>query len=527
MTTMTNQAANRGAAQDAIAFTLDAPEISTLFELTRELSDLNAAASLQSWDQQTQMAMGSNMVRAPQMATLRAVIHERQSAPSLGQAIDAAEKALAAAPDRFTVADHALAREARRGYDHAIRLPTSFVRDFSDATSAAWEAWMSAKAAKDFSTFAAPLARVVDLCRLRAELLDPQADPYAVLFDLYEPGLSLAECGAALERVREATVPLLKRIQQATPIDDTPLRGDFSDDGEMTLSRVMLEIIGYQFKNGRLDLSAHPFTTSIGSPYDVRVTTRLDRRNMVRALLPAMHEGGHALYELGVDPALCRTILGHGTSLGIHESQSRFWENVVGRAEPFWQAHYHHVQAVFPQPFKDVPVAAFVRALNRVKPDFIRVEADELTYNLHIIIRFELEQDLIHGALEVKDLPTAWNKKYHDYLGVDPTDDAVGVMQDIHWSHGSFGYFSTYSLGNLFAAQFAATMRAVFPDMDERLARGETSFLREWQRENIHRWGKTWLSNELSQRITGEPLNPDHFISYVTAKFERLYGLKN
>lgn len=523
MTTVTNQTTTQ--TQEAITFTLADAALKTLFDLTREITDLSAAASLQSWDQQTQMAMGSNVVRAPQMATLRAVIHERQAAPAFGQAVEAAERAIAATPEGFTVADQALVREARRGYDHAVRVPTSFVRDFSDATSVAWEAWMRAKAAKDFSQFADPLARVVDLCRKRAQYLDPAADPYAVLFDLYEPGLTLAECSAALARVREVTVPLLQRIRAAAPIDTSPLHGDFADAGEMQLSREMLEAIGYQFATGRLDLSAHPFTQSLGSPYDVRVTTRLDRHNMVRALLPAMHEGGHALYELGIDPALMRTPLGHGTSLGIHESQSRFWENMVGRAEPFWQAQYHHVQAVFPQPFKSLPVADFVRALNAVNPDFIRVEADELTYNLHIIIRFELEQALIHGELAVKDLPAAWNQKYHDYLGVDVTDDAVGVMQDIHWSHGSFGYFSTYSLGNLFAAQFTATMRQTFPDMDARLAQGETSFLREWQRENIHRWGKIFRSNDLSRRVTGEPLNPEHFVRYVRAKFERLYGL--
>ena len=525
MATVTQTTTGATQPQDAITFTLDVPALKTVFEMTRELADLGAAASVQSWDQQTQMAMGSNVVRGPQMATLRAVIHERQTAATLGKAIDAAEQEFAASPDRFTLADRAMVREARRNYDHALKVPTSFVRDLSNATSVAWEAWMHAKAAKDFSQFATPLARMVDLCRQHAQLLDPAADPYAVLFDLYEPGLSLAECSAALDQVRDATVPLLKRIQAASAIDDSALHGTYADEDEIRLSRRMLEIIGYQFENGRLDLAAHPFMTSLGSPYDVRVTTRLDRHNLVRALLPAMHEGGHALYELGIDPALSRTNLAHGTSLGIHESQSRFWENIVGRAAPFWQAHYGEIQKIFPQPFTTLPLVDFERALNRVKPDFIRVEADELTYNLHIIIRFELEQDLIHGKLEVKDLPAAWNQKYHDYLGIDPPDDAVGVLQDIHWSHGSFGYFSTYSLGNLFAAQFAATMRKAFPDMDARLAKGETSFLREWQRTHIHRWGRIWHSNELSQRVTGEPLNPAHFITYVTAKFERLYGL--
>ena len=513
-------------AGETIAFTMETPGLTEVFERTRELADLGSVRALVSWDQQTQMAMGANIVRGPQMATLSAVIHERWAAPSLGKAIAKAEKELTAEPDRFSDADRALVRDARREHDEATKLPDQLVRDYSSAVSDAWGAWIKAKQAKDFSLFADPLARVVDLNRTRAHHLNPDVSPYAALFDLYEPGMPLEECLSALDRVRSATIPLLKRVKAAKQIDDSSVAGSFADDKAMQLSRTMLETIGYQFENGRIDLAAHPFMTSIGSPYDARVTTRLDKHNIIRALLPAMHEGGHALYELGVDPALSRTILGHGTSLGIHESQSRGWENLVGRSEPFWRAHYHKVQKVFPKPFKDVSLKEFVRVLNRVEPDFIRVEADELTYNLHIIIRVEIERDLINGAIEVRDLPGIWNRKYHDYLGIDPPNDAVGVLQDIHWSHGSMGYFSTYTLGNLYAAQFVATLRKAFPDMDDRLAAGETSFIREWQRENIHRWGKIFRAADLSKRVTGETLNPDHFISYATAKFEKLYNLK-
>jgi carboxypeptidase Taq len=526
MTTIARRQAKTEPADEAIAFTLDVPEVRAVFDLTREIAELNAATGLMMWDQQTQMAMGSNVVRGPQQAAMSAIVHERESAPALGHAVERAEKALASAPERFTDADRALLRVARRDFDHAARLTTAFVRDLAEARSVAWQAWMTAKAAKDFAQFADPLARMVDLAREHARLLNPKAEPYAVLFDLFEPGMSLDDCAAALRRLREVTVPLLKRVRQAKPIDDAPMHGDFPGDRAIRLSHQLLEIIGYEFDRGRLDLSAHPFTISLGSPYDVRLTTRLDRHNVTRALLPAMHEGGHALYELGIDPALARTSLAHGTSLGLHESQSRFWENIIGRAEPFWQAHYRHLQRTFPKPFRAIAVGDFVRMLNGVRPGFIRVEADELTYNLHIIIRFEIEQDLIAGTLAIKDLPGVWNQKYHDYLGVDPTDDAVGVLQDIHWSNGQIGYFATYSLGNLYAAQIAAAARRAFPDMDERLAKGETAFMREWLRRNVHRWGKVWTATEICRRVTGEPLNPDHFAAYVTNKFTRLYGLK-
>lgn len=509
-----------------ITFTMASPALKDLFERTRELADLRTIAALVSWDQQTQMAMGANVVRAPQMGTMSAVVHERTAAPAMSKAIDKAEKELAANVERFTDADRALVREARRSHDQAAKLPEHLVRDLADATGLAWAAWIKARQAKDFTQFAPDLARVVDLSREKARHLNPTTSPYAALFDLYEPGMPLEECLAALQQVREATVPLLKRVQAAQQIDATSVQGTFADEKAIQLARTMLGIIGYSFDNGRLDLAAHPFMSTMGSPYDARLTIRLDRHNIIRALLPAMHEGGHALYEQGIDPALTRTILAHGTSLAIHESQSRGWENIIGRSAPFWHAHYAQVQKAFPKPFKDVPVATFVRALNRVQPDFIRVEADELTYNLHIIIRVEIERELIDGGIEVRDLPRIWNQKYHDYLGIDPPDDALGVMQDIHWSHGQIGYFSTYTLGNLYAAQFAAILRRDHPDMDARLAQGETSFIREWQRQHIHRWGSIYRAGDLSTRVSGERLNPQHFIDYATAKFTQLYELK-
>jgi carboxypeptidase Taq len=523
MATMTHTKAAKAAPE--IAFTLKTAALRNLFDLTRAIADLWDIRALLDWDQQTQMPMGANSVRGEQAATLEAIIHARKAAPALGKAIAKAEAAIAAHPDRFSDADRGLVRRARREHDEATKLPEQFVRDFAVATAIGWEHWQAARAAQDFRLFQDDLARIVDLMRQKAQYKDPQTTPYAVLFDEYEPGMDLATCERVLDAVRKATVPLLKRVRAAQQVDNRFMAGDYAHDQQMALSRQMLQIIGYNFDHGRLDLAAHPFMVGLGSPDDDRITTRVDEHDVVSCLMSVMHECGHAHYEQGIDPALKRTILGGGTSSGIHESQSRTWENLIGRSAAFWQAHYHILQAAFPTPFKKVPVADFVRALNRVEGSLIRVEADELTYNLHIIIRFEIEKDLIGGKIAVRDLPAIWKAKYHDYLGVTPPNDSVGVLQDVHWSSGLFGYFPTYSLGNCYAAQFAAALRRAHPDMDARLAQGETAFIREWQREQIHRWGSIYQGDDLCRRVTGEGLNPKHLIAYLTEKFTRIYGL--
>ncbi len=511
--------------KNPLEFSLDQPEIQKLHALNEFITDLAGVASLVGWDQQTQMPKGAIAVRSAQSAAIDLVIHEKIIEPEFGAAIQAAENVINADPFRFSAADIALVRVLRRHYDEENKLPNSFVRDFSEATSEGMAAWVEARSQKNFAMFAPYLARIVDLNRKRAHFLHPEMKPYASLFSVYEPGVPFTDAMAALEKVRAATVPLLKRIQSAQQIDNSSVVGNFSADKEMELCKAMLQVMGYQFNNGRIDLAAHPFMTSIGSPYDARVTTRLDPKFMARSLLAAMHEGGHALYEQGVSPTLVRTSLAHGTSLGVHESQSRYWENVVGRSEAFWNAHFEKARGIFSSEFANVTPREFAIAINRVEPSLIRVEADELTYNLHIIIRSEIETDLVEGNIEVKDAPAVWNQKYHDYLGIDPEDDSVGVMQDIHWSMGSIGYFPTYSLGNMFAAQFGAALKKAHPDLEQRLAAGETSFIREWQRENIHRWGRIFDANELSARVTGEPLNPDYLINYLTDKFINLYHL--
>jgi carboxypeptidase Taq len=495
-----------------------------LLKFAYEIDDISSAIDLLNWDQQTQMPSESYVVRGPQIGTLEAILHEHCSSTKLGRALDKAEAALSSTPDAFTIADKGLVRELGRRHRKAIALPRALVVDFAEATSTAWNIWVQARADNDFARLAPYLARVVDLTRQQVHLLNPAISPYAALFEQYEPDTPLDECISSLEAVRAATVPLLERVTAATAITDNVLHGNFADEVQLRLGRTFLEIIGYRFANGRVDLTAHPFAQSIGSPYDVRVTTRLNSHHIGESLLPVLHEGGHALYEQGIDPVLSRTTLASGTSYSLHESQSRFWENIIGRSMPFWQAHYAKIRSALPE-FKRVPIEDFVRALNRVQPSLIRVEADELTYNLHIIIRFEIERDLINGAIEVGDLPALWNQKYHDYLGITPPDDAVGVMQDVHWSMGSFGYFPTYTLGNLYAAQIAVALRNEFPDLDTRLAAGETAFVREWLQTHIHRFGRVLMAGDITERVTGERLNPSHFIAYITKKFGMLYGI--
>ncbi len=509
-----------------ISFNLKAPALRKLYELTQPIADLYDIRNVLEWDQQTQMPSGANGVRGEQMATLEGVLHQQLTAPALGRAITKAQAALDATPEAFADVDRALVREAHRQHAEAVKLPERFVHDDALARSTAWEVWQRARAERKYALFAPALAHVIDLMRQRARYLDPTGDAYAVILDHFEPGMPLDTCAKALESVRQATVPLLKRVRTARQVDNRFMRGDFPHDAQIAFSREILGIIGYQFAHGRLDLAAHPFMIGLGSPEDDRITTRVDPHDVMSCVMSVMHECGHAHYEQGIDPALKRSLLADGTSSGIHESQSRTWENIIGRSEAFWHAHYGKLQAAFPTPFREVALADFYRRLNRVEGSFIRVEADELTYNLHIIIRFEIERELFAGKLEVRDLPSAWNQRYHEYLGVDPPDDSVGVMQDVHWSTGLFGYFPTYTLGNIYAAQFAAKLRQDHPNMDERLAQGETGFVREWQRQHLHRWGKIYDGDELCRRVTGEGLNPTHLIAYLTAKFERIYGLQ-
>lgn len=496
-----------------------------LLEQLHELADVAAANALLAWDQQTMMRPKSGESRAYQLGTISALYHERLTGPSLRQALEGAE-AEGSGPEPFSgAAGAALLRETRRDVERAVKLPISYVKELAETTARAFETWQRARAQSAFSVFRDDLARVVDLKRREAEYLGYAESPYDALLDEYEPGQTEAATAHVFAGLRRDTVQLLDDLRESGAGPDAAvLFRRYDKQKQWDFGIRVLEAMQFDLEAGRQDYSAHPFTTSF-APTDVRVTTRVAEDDLRSALFGTIHEGGHALYEQGIDPALARTPLGAGVSLGMHESQSRLWENAIGRGAPFWRHWYPRLREVFPEQLGAVPEEAFLRAVNTVMPSFIRVEADEVTYNLHIILRFELETALLHGRLDVDDLPGAWNAGMQEMLGITPPTAADGVLQDVHWSTGSIGYFPTYSLGNLYMAQILATLRRAFPDFEARIAAGDLCFVREWLREHIHRYGRIYPAGELIQRVSGEPLNPAYFARYLREKYAAVYGL--
>ena len=365
---------------------------------------------------------------------------------------------------------------------------------------------------------------MVDLKREEAELLGYDEHPYDALMDAYEKGARTSQIRELFSGVRSQLVEFVRQIADAPQVDDQLMNGHFDKDIQWQYGLDVLKKMGYDFDTGRQDISAHPFTTSFGSK-DVRVTTRVDEANFRNMLWSCIHEGGHALYEQGLPVAQYGMPGGEAVSLGIHESQSRLWENNVGRALPFWTSEYPELQRRFPAAFNNVPLDAFYKAMNKVEPSLIRTEADELTYHFHIMIRFEIEVGLIEGSLEVKDLREIWNDRYKTYLNLQVPNYSVGILQDIHWSHGSIGYFATYSLGSFYAAQFYNQAVLDLPGLEDDLRQGQTNRLLNWLRENIHQHGRRYSSDELCRRITGESLNFDHFMGYAEKKYRGIYGL--
>lgn len=504
-------------------FTHNNVHISELLTYMHEISDLNALAALAEWDQNTELPEGANEVRGDQMATLQGVLHERWTSERLRKLLEKLSNA--STRKDLTDADKGLVREARRGYDHATRLPRELVEEMARVQAGSFESWRRARTNNDFASFAPWLGRTISLQREMADRLEFAETRYDALLDQYEPGATSSKIDELFAPVREVSAELLKRIQASGHVvDDSCLQGDFAAEKQIALSKAILRGMGYEFSYGGLAVSPHPFTTSFGSPFDVRLTVNPDLRFIQASVMAAIHEGGHALYEQGSAPTLVRTPLAGGASMGAHESQSRLWENNIGRSLPFWHGQYSLVREAFPEHFAMVDVETFTRALNKVQPSLIRIEADEVTYNLHIIIRYELERAMVNGEVAVESLPGMWNAKYREYLGIESETDSQGILQDVHWSSG-FGYFPTYTLGNLYGAQIVHKLREVFPDMDDRLAHGETSIILRWLEEHMYAYGAVYLPDELIRRVTGETPNPEHFVRYLTTKFEDVYNL--
>ena len=487
------------------------------------VADLEAAGGVLGWDQQTYMPPGGAQGRAMQLATLGRVAHEQLVSDDMGAALEAAESEVEGLdPDSDEVRT---VRKARREFDKARRVPSEWVAEFRRVTALAHQVWEKARAEADFRQFQEPLEEIVQLRRDYADFFAPFDHVYDPLLDDFEPGMKMAEVKAVFDELRPAQVSLVRDIvDRGRPVDDSVVCQHFDEQKQWDFGIEVANALGYDLERGRQDKSVHPFTSGFGTG-DVRITTRFDTGFLNTALFGTMHEAGHAMYEQGVDPEFDRTPLGITASLAVHESQSRMWENLVGRSRAFWVGFYERLQEVFPDQLGQVDLETFYRAANKVKPSLIRVEADEATYNLHIMLRFELEIAMMEGTLEVGDLPEAWNSKFEEFLGLVPPDDAVGVLQDIHWSGGMIGYFPTYALGNLVAAQLWGKINEDIPDLESRIEMGEFGALLDWLRENVHRHGSKFEPVELLTKVTGSGLTAKPYLRYLREKFGDIYGL--
>ncbi len=497
-------------------------EMTRFKQILAEVSDLNNAAALLGWDQQTYMPPRGAIARGHQLATLERLAHMRFISDEMGSLLeDMKQIAADLDPDSN---DARLVKVTARRFDKQVKVPGEWVAEFARVTAIAQQVWQQAKAEDNFSLFQPHLEKVVELRRAYADLFAPYDHIYDALLDDFEPGLKTAEVQKIFDDLRPKQVELIKAIGEKPAIDNSFLLQYYDEQKQWDFGKQVATRFGYDWQRGRLDKSVHPFTTNFGID-DVRITTRVLPENLSSALFGTMHETGHALYEMGVDPALERSPLARGASLAIHESQSRMWENLVGCSYPFWAYFYPRLQDVFPTQLNGVSLDAFYKAINKVQPSLIRVEADEATYNLHIMLRLELEIELIEGAVAVKDLPEAWNARMQDYLGVKPASDAQGVLQDIHWSGGSIGYFSTYALGNLISVQLWERIQRDLPTLEDQMRKGEFSELLGWLKEHVHRFGAKYEPQELVQRITGSKIDAAPYVRYLWDKYGKIYHL--
>jgi len=498
--------------------TEEAPDAyEALLDHYEQISNVNAAGSILQWDEEVMMPEGGTPARSKQKSALSSLSHDLLTEDKVGEWLDELDDA------DLTDEQAAVVREIRREYERADRVPNDLVAEISETTSEALPKWKEAREEDDFSVFAPILEDLIELQKEYAEHIDPDKPAYEVLFADYEPYLDLDTAERVLERLREELVPLIEDIRESDVELADPFDGDFDVDTQEELARDVLDTLGYDFEHGRVDTAPHPFST--GNQFDARVTTRFSEDDPVDALMSTIHEFGHARYTLGLPREQYGSPLGESRDLTVHESQSRLWENHVGRSRVFWEKFLPAMKERFPQIEDATPEAAYEAANEVYEDNLIRVEADELTYHMHIIVRFEIERELIEGDLNVEDVPERWNDKYEEYLGIRPDTDAEGCLQDIHWSHGSFGYFPTYSLGSVLAAQIYDALEADVGDVDEKVRNGNFDVIAEWLEANVHQHGARYTTPELVEEATGEAYNADHFVDYVTEKYTELYDL--
>jgi len=499
-----------------------ADRLAALTARLEEIDDIQRAAAVLGWDQMTYMPEGGNAGRGEQLATLASLAHERLTSTAFAEDLAAFREEAEAAPEDDV--RRAFLRTVQREYDRAAKLPRELVARQQRLTVEAYEAWVGARARKDFTLFAPAFGKLVALDREIAEALGYADEPYDALLDLGEPGMTAKAGAALLGELKDTLVPLTQAItERAHRVDRSILKGQFAEERQWQLGLDAVKAFGFDFRRGRQDRSIHPFTTSFGVG-DVRITTRLDEGFFASGFYSTLHEGGHGLYEQGLPAEWARTPLGQAISSGVHESQSRLWENLVGRSRAFWRFFLPKAQAAFPEEFAKATVEDVYRAVNYVRPSLIRVDADEVTYNLHIAVRFEIERALLLGELKAEDVPDAWRLRMQSYLGVAPEDDLVGALQDIHWT-GGLGGFIGYTVGNVVAAQLWAAAQRQIADLDERIGQGDFAPLLGFLRREVHALGSRETTEGLLRRATGEALTTAPYIAYIKGKFGEIYGL--
>lgn len=495
-----------------------------LFALSKKTTLLHSIQNLLDWDQETYLPKGAIEVRSQQLELLASLIHKEQTSSQYKKALNSLIdiETGEVKEGSLSTAQKAALREWRRDYLKTVKLPPSFVKQFAETTSKSIHAWGSAKEKRDFKAFAPHLEKIVKLSRKKCELLGYADHPYDALLDIYEPEMTTATLIPLFGRLKMHLSELVKKIGASPAPNQDFLHGEFSKSKQMQFADELFHAMGFQKEVARLDLSNHPFCSGL-HPFDTRMTTRIHPEYLLSCLFAVIHEGGHGLYNLGRPVDQFGSPLCESLSLGIEESQSRFWETFLGHSYPFWQHFYPKLQQIFPEKLGGISLEEFYRGVNVVKPSFVRVEADEVTYSLHIILRFELEKALIEGSLKVKEIPEAWNEKMRTYLGITPPDNALGCLQDIHWSMGGMGYFPTYTLGNLYAAQILHTFERTFSDWKERVSKGHLHFIKEWLRDQIHRYGREYTPRELIVKVTGKELDESYFLNYLNSKYQALY----
>jgi len=487
----------------------------------REIYNLKGIERLLWWDQQTYMPPKGSQDRSLQMATLSTTIHSWMTSKRMGTFIEELQKE--SVQEGLSAEQKANVRETAWEYHRAVAVPSELVKELAKTKTGATQDWAKARERKDWSIFKPHVEKLLDLKKQEAEYIGYEEHPYDALMDAFEPGMRSSQVASLFSRFRDKLVPIVERIV-ATGIrpDTSVVTAGYLISDQERFNEMLLPMIGFDIESGRLDATTHPFTS--GTLHDTRLTTRYNPDDLRPALFATIHEAGHGLYQQGHLDEHYGTPMGVAVSLGIHESQSRSWENMIGRSLPFWKFFFPKLREAFPKQLKGHTTEEFYAAINDVTPSLIRVEADEVTYNLHILLRFEIEMALFSGEIDANDAPQAWNERVDKFLGIEVPDDSQGVLQDIHWSMGAFGYFPTYTLGNLYAAQFFDKALKEMPDMYGSFEKGDTGGFLDWSRKNIHEKGKLHRADDLCREITGVGLDEDHFIAYLNRKFGPLYG---